>query len=275
MRCTSTLLAALALVGCTCAGEPPPSSVAPPSVPGAPRIAVLPSTARTDLPVLAPAITITVEDAAFTVSNRALVASWPAAEREAVGRTRPLGDAEYPVVERRVDDASLALVVPPLGEAMRALVAVETARAAIVHADGTTQAFLVRAGPDVAFGRVLAAVYAAAMVGLSQPRLALASEEGERELWLTVPRAAVDDPAAAAAVASALAALEGREAPPAIDAGPGTSSDRVTARLGADGLDLRRGTTPLAPGCACGYSVDAWPRRFRLRLYAPPYLLAP
>lgn len=252
-RRLASLALVIALAGCSCDDDaprtaspaPPPETAADPTPPPP----ALPTTARTDLPALGPAITIAVDERAFDVSNATLVATWPEAEREAVARTRPLGDAAYPVVERHVDDASSDLIVPALTEAMRAVMAVETARASITHAEGTGQIFAIRAGADVPFGRILSAVYAAGAVGLSQPRLVLASADGERELHLVLPPPEPIDPSVAAALAAALAAVDGRERPPEVDAGTVARPMRVTFLLRDGGLVVRRGPVVYAPGC--------------------------
>lgn len=244
----------LALVGCSCEDRatlraPQASTAEPePEVP-AER---LPAASRTDLPALTPAITIRVHEGSFVVSNRAVVETWPETERAAVERTRPVGDADYPIVERDVDDASDALAIPGLSAALREVAAVESARAAIVHAEGSPTAFALRADADVPFGRVLSAVYAAAMVGLNQPRLVLASAEGERELRLTQPntQGEADDPAIAAALARALAIAHGETPPPEVDAGLPPRPARISVALATDGLTFRRGDVPYAPGCA-------------------------
>lgn len=260
MKALASWVVALALVGCSCDGEAP--TLAPHASIAAPEPAEpvehLPTASRTDLPAASPAITITVRRDEFLVSNRAVVETWPGPERTAVGRTRALGDADYPVVDREIDDASDALTIPGLRAAMVDVAAVESARAAIVHAEGSPTAFAVRADADVHFGRVLAAVFAAAMVGLNQPRLVLASASGERELRLTLPDTAgdPDDPAVAAAVAQALATLHGTPAPE-LDAGLAPRPPRTSVLLDASGLVLRRGDVRIGAGCAAPVAADA------------------
>ncbi|MFO0683421.1 MAG: hypothetical protein U0234_15290 [Sandaracinus sp.] len=250
------LAGALALAGCTCAGEPPPaSSEAPPSTAPteAPR-EMLPTAASADLPAATPMPVITVADDHFEVSNRALVATWPPAEREAVGRTRPLGDAEYPVVERRIDDDSSLLLVPELRDALQALTSVDRARASIVHAEGTPTVFAIRAAPDVRLARVLSAVYAAGMVGMREPRLVLASPDGERMLALHTPSAEDEaaDPELEAAVAAALAPFRAAGEPPPteVDAGLPPRALRTHVELDEAGLTIRRGALRYGHACA-------------------------
>ncbi len=238
------------LAGCSCDdAEPAPRThdpVAPIEVPA--PVSQLPTAGRADLPAASPAITITVGERTFVVSNRALVATWPPAERQAVGQTRPLGDADYPSVEREVNDATIALMVPGLHDAMSEVLAVETARSSIVHAGGITPVFALRAGPDVPFGRVLAAIYAAALTGFNEPRLVLASPDGERELRLT--RAPMHDEPAAALGAALSGALSGATG---IDSGVSAalSAEAVrTSVVSSDaGLAIARGGIAFAPGC--------------------------
>jgi hypothetical protein len=249
----AALVLAAWLAGCSCDGAPP-TSAAPEPTEVAP---VLPTATRADLPAAVPAITITIGPRSFVVSNAALVASWPEVEREAVGRTRPLGDAAYPVVERTVDDGSDdPLHVIGLREAVTAVVAVEHARSAIVHAEGITGAFAIRAEPDVHFGRVLAALYAAGSLGLVEPRYVLASPSGERELRLTLSDEREIDPAVAAAVATAMAALTGT-AVPDVDAGIAPPPPRASIVWVDGGLDVRRGDTRYAAGCGAEATSDA------------------
>lgn len=252
----STLLVAAWLAGCSCDGgeATPPASAAPETIAPPPRTAPLPTASRTDLPAATPAITITVRDDAFVISNAALVASWPPAERAAVGQTRPLGDADYPVVEREIDDASTDLVIPALHDPMAAVASIESTRASIVHADGTTQVFALRAEPDVHWGRLLSAIYAAGSVGLSQPRLVLASPDGERELRIVLPSAREAAPTAELEAALALAravidGTEGAEIPPEPDSGVPLRPSRVAVLWHDDGLVIQHGLQFFAPGC--------------------------
>jgi len=226
MRALRSLALLAWLVGCSCeapVATPPPIEPAPPVEPPL----TLPSV-DAELPEAVPAITISVRSDRFEVGNRALVGSWPEADRQIVGQMRPLGDADYPIVEREVDDASDALVVPGLREAVRAVVAVETARATVVHADGTTTIFAVRADADVHFARIEAALFAAGVTGLARPRLVVTSPTGERELRLSSPDGE----------------LEGAPA-------PSIAAPRVetTVELSPEGLTVHRGALRLGSGC--------------------------
>ena len=245
---------ALVLAGCTCEGPgsvPPTTEALPPSEP-APPSAVLPAAGSTELPLATPMPTITVSADRFEVSNRVLVASWPPAEREAVGRTRPLGDAAYPVVERRVDDDTTALLVPELQAALSAIVEVDRVRASITHGGGTPTVFAIRAAPEVPFARVLSAVYAAGMVGLREPRMVLASPDGERMLALHTPSAEEEaaDPELEAALAAALAPFR-VGAPPesGVDAGLPPRALRTHVELDEAGVTFRRGAVRYGHGC--------------------------
>jgi hypothetical protein len=248
VRCVAAALL-LWLAGCACESEAPVLAPVPPTsvAPAIPVGPTLPSTSRTDLPASAPMLTLVVQSRSFLVTNRALVESWPDAERVAVGQTRPLGDAAYPVVEREVDDASDALVVAGLRDAMTEVVSVDRARATIVHAEGTATAFAIRADVDVHYARVLAAVFAAGLAGFNQSHLVLEGADGTRDLSLAAANGAEPEPALGARIAGALAGTAPGAAAPA----------RTMATLSGDGLVIRRGSIALAPGCTENAALDA------------------
>ena len=201
----------------------------------------LPTASRDDLPASTPAITITIGPRTFAVSNRALVATWPPPERDAV---------PHPIVERTIEDQTDTLDVPALVVALSDAIAVERRRVAFVGASGVTTVFALRAASDVHFGRVLAAIHAAGAVGLSAPRFALASASGERALTLAVPRSMGEapDPDVAAEVA-ALVLREGGEPLEPLDPGLAAPAPRVYVSLDTLGLVVRRGERRLGPGC--------------------------
>ena len=204
----------------------------------------LPRVTRSDLPPALPSVTIEVTAGGYRVTNRALVETWPAPERAEAAAHAPAGEPDFPVVELDVPVADpVPLRVPALGDALGRLAAADRARAS---AAGGPRVFAVRASTDVRWERIVGALYTAAQRGYAEPWLVVQSAAGERVLQLTVGGAPLDA-SMRAAVAAALATLEGLGPDVVLPADPAAVLDEAEAaqadlfvRVDEDGLRLRR-----------------------------------
>lgn len=158
----------------SCEGEAEPPAAPPPAAPLGPwPRAVVP-----DLPEATPATVVTLERERVTVSNRALVATWPAGAMERARASVPEGEPDWPAVEAGGDLDALAEL---LSRARRA------ERAGGEGGSGAG-AFHLRVAGDLSFARVERALHLAAQAGYAEPRLLLAAGETDRVLpWPSAP----------------------------------------------------------------------------------------
>lgn len=170
------LAIALALAGlasaCTC--EAPPDAPEP-EAESAPAPSSLPQALGVLAP-LTPMVTLSVHASSFEVDNAALIATWPAPDRERAGE--PQVRAEIPAA------GSQGLLVPALHDAMQRAMDVERARAA---GGGTPIAFALRVDGDAPWRRVQEALYSAGQAGWVEPRFVLRAAQGEGEVVLALP----------------------------------------------------------------------------------------
>ena len=182
---------------CDCAGEEPsfstrteptpaPAPLPEESLVGAIDDASLAPATRTDLPHAVPAITVSVTGTTLAVSNLALLASWPPADRDRVTAAPPEGaSSAWPRIETSIElEPDAPIRVPGVVDALSAAVGVERARSG----SGAPTAVAMRVTGASPWSSVTRAVYAAGMAGLSEPRFVLASGRDEVELRLTLPR---------------------------------------------------------------------------------------
>ncbi len=252
-RPARTALLTVLLAGCSCDAPEAVTTRAPETVEVEPPRATLPSASRTDLPAVTPMLTVEITDDEFHLSNTALIATWPAREREALLRGQPAGDARWPEVEAQIRAHGDDISIPALREAFAHAANVDHARAALAGDVGAPIAFAIRAGPDVRFVRVLQAIYAAGLAGYAEPRLVLLSSTTEAALPLPLPRGpSARDSFVARDLAAALAAagIEGSVRPSEEAAPPTAPTPDLTVELREDGLHITSGGQPLAPGCA-------------------------
>lgn len=249
----------------------PPPSTADETIVGAVDETALAPATRTDLPSAVPAITVAVRGRELEVSNDALLASWPATDRERVAASAPEGAASsWPAIHTSVsleDDA--AVRVPGLVDALTAAVAVERARSG----SGAPAIVALRVTGASPWSSVTRAIYNAGMAGLSEPRFVLTSGRDEVELRLTLPRVeggrglggafGGQDPAAlAASIQRALAAhsaTTGAGAPrEAITQGGSTPRAEIAPEVlaGTEGI-AGADPTAAAPAIARGAPVSA------------------
>ncbi len=166
------LAPACAPVSCERAAEP---AAAPP--PAAPR-ADWPRAVVPDLAEATPATLVTVEPERVQVSNRGLIATWPAFVLERARAGRPEDEPDWPVVEA---GGELDALPELLSRARRA-------ERAGSEAGSGAGAFHLRVASDVPFARVERALHLAAQAGYAEPRLLLSAGETDRVLpWPSAP----------------------------------------------------------------------------------------
>jgi hypothetical protein len=264
MRRALALLWLLSLSGCECSGSPPsPSSPPASETPPESVSADLPTARRFDLPPVLPSLTIEVAPRGYAVSNRALVETWPAPERARAASLAPPDMPDFPVVEVTVPTVDPApLLVPGLRDALARAAEADRAR----EPGGGPSVFSIRAAPDVAWERVLRAIYAGGLTGYAEPWLVVRTEAGERTIRLSLAEA----PASAETretIAAALAALGELGGPIELPADPGSVVSaaeaaalpaRVLLRLHEQGLYVRRGLLDVGADCRSP-AIDASP----------------
>ena len=191
-RRAGALLALCALahcVGCEC-GEPArpvlrpdPAPVAEPTLPPSTDLSP-PRTARTDLPPSTPRVTVTAEPRGYRVSNRELVEGWLPADRARAASAAPPTQPDFPIIEGQMVAVE---PVPLLVTGLRDLLALAAqADRARDPAAGAPIGFAIRAPGELPWGRIVRAMYAAAMVGYGEPGLVVRDGTGsERLLTLT------------------------------------------------------------------------------------------
>ena len=265
---------------CDCASDEPSFNARPAAPPAEPvreeetivgaidEAALAPAT-RTDLPRAVPAITLSITGDTIDVSNLALLASWPPADRERVTAAPPAGAVStWPRIETSVElDPDAPVRVPGVVDAVTAAVAVERARSG----SGTPTVVALRVTGASPWSSVTRGVYAAGMAGLSEPRFVLASGRDEVELRLTLPRvegssaplggalAGRDQAEIAAAIQAALAQHAPSAAPrEAITQGGGTPHAEIAPEVLAGGGAIAGSEgTAREPAIARGAPVDA------------------
>jgi hypothetical protein len=276
VKWVAVLALALSVEGCDCGGPTPPSmGSARSTATSAPVVAdedlvvdvTVPRTARTDLPLATPTVEVRVGARGFVVSNRALVASWPAAERERAASAASPTSPDFPIVEASIPSVDAApLLVPSLRDALSRAGEADRAREA---GTGTPIVFSIRAPSDVRWDRVLRALFAAGMAGYAEPWLVVRdAEELERVIRLTSDDHGSPAPSAEAlrdTVREALATLgEGSDplggtgddegealgaaadpTPPSLD----VALPVLSLRLEEHGLRVRRGLVELSADC--------------------------
>lgn len=279
--------------GCECADDEPSFTAAPPPrdeepppvepIPGATTPGALAPATRTDLPAADPAITVSVDGESVEVSNAALVASWPPAERERLAAAPPEGANEgWPVVSFGTSLEATASELGPsdVTAALRRATDVERARSG----GGAPTVVALRVTGASPWSSVLRVLFATGMAGLSEPRFVLTSGREEVELRLPVarteapsalpgPMAGRDPAEVVAAIQQALSAhpREVIEAQPRAEVAPSlapgaealagaepgatpsptppTGPLTFTIHLGRDGLVVSRGAERLGAGC--------------------------
>jgi hypothetical protein len=274
--------------GCTCgddeptlaAAQPAPATAPEPVIERAARRELAPAT-RTDLPRALPAITVTVDGVAFTVTNAALLASWPPAERARLAETPPPGaGARWPELEVRGEIGGDGLSVPALTEALNGMLTVERMRSG---GAGAPSVVAFRVSPETPWSSVVRVLYASGRAGLFEPRFVLASGREEVELRMPLPDLGGTTRTPSPALAPLPGPMAGQDPAEvaegirrALEAHPRDTTTRVEVRpettagsaalFGADGtgvpaapvfvlrlaregLTVTRGTERLAPGC--------------------------
>lgn len=272
---TCAAVLTLALAGCDCGGADrrvaSPTETTPTSPPDltadlASEV-VVPRTSRTDLPLATPTLEVRALARGFVVSNRALVTSWPASERERAALAASPTSPDFPLVEATIPAVDAApLLVPSLRDALARAVEADRAREA---GTGTPIVFSVRAPSDVRWDRVLRALFAAGMAGYAEPWLVVRdAEDIERVIRLSTDHGGPAPSSAALrdSVREALATLgeggSGEEAEAAEAEGnegaPSTPGPLLSLRLEEHGLRVRSGLVELGADCRTP-SSDASP----------------
>jgi hypothetical protein len=257
---TRAAIAALLLSACSCDAPVAPTPT-PEVVEVAAPIVSLPSASRSDLGPVTPMVSVEVTDDAFHVSNTALVATWPAHDRDALASARPSGDAHWPEVDEEIHAHGDDLAIATLRDAFAHAVNVDHARGSLSGTTGAPIAFALRAAPDVRFVRILQAIYAAGLAGYAEPRLVLLSPTSEVMLPLPLPTtepARERDVARDLARALAAAGIVDPAAPSDDDAPALVPlvETSVGVVLAADGLHVARDGRPLAPSCTEAAEAD-------------------
>ena len=242
---------ALQLLACTCEEETAmrPAVAAPAPAPPpepAPRETLV-HASRSGLPESTAAITLQLAGDHFTVSNAALIATWPEAERtrEGVSITR---EGRLPATD--------GYTAPDVTTALTTARDVERTRSG----SGAPSAFALRVTPETPWSSVVRVLYAAGQAGFDEPRFVLARGGGEVELRLPLPT--LNDAALAAnpaparlpegladrdpqEIAAAIRAALEAHPPAGVQAPEGIMLD-----LRDQGLTVQRGSQRLASGCA-------------------------
>ncbi len=217
---------------------PPPSTAPEEAIVGAIDEAALAPATRTDLPRAVPAITVSITGSTLDVSNEAVLASWPPADRERVTAAPPAGAAStWPRVDTHVElEAEPPIRVPGVVDALSAAVAVERARSG----SGAPTVVAMRVTGASPWSSVTRAVYAAGMAGLSEPRFVLTSGRDEVELRLTLPRfEGTSAPLAGAPLGGALAGRDPAQMAAAIQA---ALAEHPPAAVPSEGITQGGGT---------------------------------
>lgn len=203
---------ALWAMGCECGSDAPRLTPRPASPPAQETTATatehhtLAPTTRTDLPAAAPALSAIVDGREVIVTNEALVATWPATDRDRLAAAPPQDAPQgWPSVRATVTlRETNALAVPELSRALSLAGSVERTRSGT----GAPGVLALRVTAGTPWQSVMRTLYAANMAGLSEPRFVLMSGRDEVELRApTRPEAhARDTQALVAALQRALAA---------------------------------------------------------------------
>lgn len=211
----------------------PVSCEAPPAEPAsAPSIreGEWPRAAVADLALATPATELVLRRDRATVTNAALVATWPAAALERARASTPAGDAEWPRVEASVDAPTAhEASIPGLAEL---LVRARSAERAASEGGTGAGAFNLRVASDVPFVLVERALFTAARAGYVEPRIVLSAGEVDRMLpWPAAP------PRAGLTREQIEGALRGEPLPVATSAEPRATLDARSLALEGCELD--------------------------------------
>lgn len=246
-------LACFFLVGCSC--EAPPAQPRP-AEPVASEPSVVAEVVGGDtLPEASggaepsPSITIEMSARGYRVTNRALVESWPPADRERVASEAPPDQPGYPVVEVDVPllDDGAPLLVPGVRDALLRALEAERARSGA----GAPLAFSMRAPATLSWARVARAIFNAAMAGLSEPAIVVHTPLGERSIRLPRPTTLARAPGEVDLAAALRALGTGAEPTTEVEPPPEPSEVVVVVALSLEdhGLRVRRGLLELGAGC--------------------------
>lgn len=131
--------------------------------------------ATSSLTPAVPRITLVLDTTGITVSNRALVGSWPPAERERLAAAPPRGAREgYPVIDVHYAASEMALV----GAALRSCLDVERARSG----SGAPTVYALEVAPAATLDALHHVMWAAALEGFITPRFVVTDPAGTARL---------------------------------------------------------------------------------------------